>query len=154
MRSPRFQSGILRVAFVLCAFFLVPHSGGAALTDEEQLSIMLEQCSTQIYEEMQEERNVYRDVQYGKSMSVLGVRGVDSTDLVPYLTLNYHALSCRLRQLCDAVGASHGDKGTEHVLSHRPLGCSRLFSARGRWWSPERSEYIFKTEPIEECARG
>ena len=122
-----------------------------------------EECKQKIYEELQEERNIYRNVQhaatqdavpYQKNASVLHTMSANTTDLVPYLVLNYHALACRLELVCDSIWMSHGHVSKSPVLSHRPIGCSRLFMARGRWWSDERRDDVFKSDdyPIEECA--
>src|SRR3989338_2381058 len=105
-----------------------------AQTPEEALSQAGALCTDRAFHMVREERDAYRRVQYGggTQWSVLGMPARRTSDLVPYLALNYHALSCRLRSVCDAVALSHGHLGDEgNVLPHRPLGCSRLFAARG-----------------------
>lgn len=134
----------------------------------------VEECQEVVIAEIQEERRAYRTVQFGEEYrSVLGVDTANTTDLVPYLVLNYHALDCRLRMLCDAMEQSHGvlnegrcsddpqkscavdsdcTAGECLLQLSQPIGCSRLFAARGRWWSPDRRDQIFKTAPMPECA--
>lgn len=123
-----------------------------ALTPEEQLSGMRDACEDRMFLMLQEERDAYRKVQYGGKESVLHTPTVNTTDLVPYLVLNYHALSCRLNSVCDAVELSHGHIGTGTVPPHRPIGCARLFAARGRWWNEDRRDLGFNVETIPECA--
>lgn len=129
-------------------------SGNAfALTNAEKLSGAREACTDRVFQMIREERDVYRALQEEKDWSVVGQQTAKTSDLVPYLVLNYHALSCRLRALCDTVAFSHGHLGKdEAVLPARPLGCSRLLMARGRWWSPDRREQGFVPEKIPECA--
>lgn len=145
---------IIGVLILLFLVAIVPLNA-TALTPEEKsakLSVMDDQCANQMIEMLEKEKNVYRDVQYGvDNTSVLGTHA-ETQDLIPYLTLNYHALQCRLRMVCDAVGASHGDSGDSMPLNYRPIGCSRLFAARGRWWTEDRRDKTFAPEPIEECA--
>ena len=114
-----------------------------------------EECKEKMYEELLDERNIYRGVQHAEeNASVLHTKAANTTDLVPYLVLNYHALTCRLQLLCDSIWMSHGHVSKDPVLAHRPIGCSRLFMARGRWWSDDRRDQVFKQEvpSIEECA--
>jgi len=119
---------------------------------ERRLSKMRDECMDQMIEELQEERNIYKGVQYDQSQRSVLSTSAQTSDLVPYLVLNYTALACRLRYFCGSIGVSHGHIGTNPVLSYRPVGCSRLFAARGRWWDPARRDRVFKTKPIEECA--
>ena len=126
-----------------------------ALTPEErsaQLSTMHAKCSNQMWEMMEEETKIYRGIQYGEEKSVLETNA-KTEDLVPYLTLNYHAFGCRLRMICDAVGSSYigEDENRSDDVYHKPIGCSRLFSDRGRWWDRERRDEVFAKQPIEEC---
>lgn len=137
----------------MIALMVVPVMLNAAeLTNEQRLSIMREQCSDRVSGMLMDEVNLYRAAQHGPSEhSVLNTIGANTSDLIPYLVLNYHALSCRLRTICDQVRETHGHVGTEGILEYRPLGCSRLYAARGRWWSPDRRNEKQFMEPIEEC---
>jgi hypothetical protein len=141
------------------------HAQGETIADE---------CRAAVFSELQEERRAYRAVQFAADQrSVLGVETANTSDLVPYLVLNYHALDCRLRMLCDAAEQSHGhlnegrctddpkqwcDEDSDCAAGScilklaQPLGCSRLFAARGRWWSSERRDQTFKTAPVAACA--
>lgn len=151
--------------FVLCGFigiallsvlFRVQELDAAKppLAADVKLSLMPAECAHRIETMMQEEINIYRAAQFGPSArSVLQTTAANTSDLVPYLVENYHALDCRLRMVCIAAGASQGPVETADVIfPHRPIGCSRLFAARGRWWSPDRRDEVFRTEPITECA--
>lgn len=145
-----------RVAFIFLAIvtFLVTPSvlNASSLTNEQQLSIMREQCGERVSGMLMDEVNLYRAAQYGPSKrSVLNTVAANTSGLVPYLVLNYHALSCRLRTICDQVRETHGHVGDEGILEHRPLGCSRLYAARGRWWSTGRRDEKQFMEPIAEC---
>jgi hypothetical protein len=141
-----------------------------------------EQCTERILTELHEERTVYRNVQYAATSaaqnkeadtSVLGTSVATTSDLVPYLVLNYHGLSCRLRLLCSAVNRSQGhvasgycvespeqscgndkdcDAGSCALSVEWPVGCARLFAVRGRWWSDARRNQVFTSRPIEECS--
>jgi len=125
-----------------------------ALTPEEELSQARAECTDRALHMVREERDAYRRVQYGggTEWSVLGTPTARTSDLVPYLVLNYHALSCRLRSICDAVAISHGILDPDTTLvPHRPLGCSRLFAARGRWWSDARRPQGIDPPVIDEC---
>ncbi len=124
------------------------------LTEEAKLSLMPAQCAAQVEEMLMEEINLYRGAQFGPSpRSVLQTISANTSDLVPYLVLNYHALDCRLHLICDAVGESQRDVSQNSmVLAYRPIGCSRLFAARGRWWSNDRRNETARVEPISECA--
>lgn len=144
-------SAILLLVVVAFSQFPLPAS---ALTKEEQLSTMQSACEDRTVHMLQEERDAYRRVQYGEDGSVLSTDPAKTTDLVPYLVLNYHALSCRLSSVCDAVELSHGHVGAGTVLPYRPIGCARLFAARGRWWSSDRRALGFNSETIPECAYG
>lgn len=131
---------------------MIPLTHAAEPTNEQRLSVMRDECVNQILEELQEERSLYRTVQYDQSQWSVLSTSARTSDLVPYLVLNYNAFACRLRYFCDAVGASHEKIAEDLVLSHRPVGCSRLFAARGRWWDPQRRDRTFKEVSIEECA--
>ena len=141
--------------FFIIALMLAPVMLDAAeLTNEQQLSVMREQCSNRVNGMLMDEINLYRAAQYGPSeRSVLNTVGANTSDLVPYLVQNYHALSCRLRTICDHVRETHGHVSDEDegIMEHRPLGCSRLYAARGRWWSTERRDEKQFMEPIAEC---
>ena len=138
-------------------FLSVTPTPGFALTGDEKLSQARDLCEDRALRMVREERDVYRRVQYsgGLEQSVLGAPTARTSDLVPYLTLNYHALSCRLHSICDAVELSAGHLGEEAgVLPHRPIGCSRLFAARGRWWDDARRPEGVDLSVIEECRYG
>lgn len=147
----------LSIPIVLLVAISLLRVGGqkvAALTADEQLSQARDVCENRALQMVREERDAYRRVQYNGEggWSVLGVEGAKTSDLVPYLVLNYHALSCRLRSVCDAVELSHGHVGADvSVLPHRPIGCSRLFAARGRWWSDEHRKESSNSPLIAEC---
>lgn len=151
--------------FVLCGFigiallslpFWIQESGAAKppLAADTKLALMPSECADRIETMLQEEINIYRAAQFGPSpRSVLQTTAANTSDLVPYLVQNYHALDCRLRMVCIAAGASQGPTEMEEIIfPHRPIGCSRLFAARGRWWSSDRRDEVFRTEPIAECA--
>ena len=147
MRMTVFSIGLL-----LSLIGGVPLVQAVELTDAQQLSVMRRECVDQMIEGLQEERNIYKEVQYDQSQRSVLSTAARTSNLVPYLVLNYNALACRLRYFCDSIGASHGHIGSNPVLSYRPIGCSRLFSARGRWWDPDRRDRVFRTQVIEECA--
>lgn len=139
---------------VLFAALLIVR-GAHALTNEETLSRMPHQCIERAKIMLAEEVNMYREAQYGMDApSVLRTAPANTTDLVPYLVENYHALSCRLRLVCDAVAESQGFRGSGGLLVNQPLGCSRLLAARGRWWSKGLRDQTFRTGafPVDECA--
>ena len=151
--------------FILCGFIgmallslslRIQESNAAKppLAADMKLSLMPAECADRIETMLQEEINIYRSAQFGPSArSVLQTTAANTSDLVPYLVENYHALDCRLRMICIAAGTSQGPVETEKVIfPHRPIGCSRLFAARGRWWSPDRRDEVFRTEPIAACA--
>lgn len=137
---------------------LVPATGlvhaAMPLTNEQKLAIIPEECTDRVHAMLMEEVNLYRDAQFGSSStSVLNTVAANTSDLVPYLVQNYHALDCRLNLLCDTVASSQrGDIAASMVITHEPLGCSRLFAARGRWWSEDRRNESFRVKPIPECA--
>ena len=140
---------------ILIIYISLITKNACALTPEENsaiLSTMNEKCSNRMWDMMEEEVKVYRGIQYGESKSVLGTNA-KTEDLIPYLTSNYHALGCKLRMVCDAVGSSYAGEDQDNTddAYHRPIGCSRMFAARGRWWDPERRDEIFAKNPIEEC---
>jgi hypothetical protein len=155
----------MRLRFFLFGFILLfsmqVETAKAVLTPDEALSSIQVQCTDWLIQTFKEEQLAYRNAQYAArgsagptqvNRSVLSSKAVNTTDLVPYLVLNYHAFSCRLQTLCDAVAASHGHLGQPGpLLSYRPLGCSRLFAARGRWWTAGRRDVITRDDPIEEC---
>ncbi len=158
MRSiKRLWLWLLPLLFLPTLFPLGVSQNVSALTADEELSQARDLCEDRTLRMVREERDVYRRVQYtaGLEKSVLGTPTARTSDLVPYLTLNYHALSCRLRSICDAVEISPGhlDEQTS-VLPHRPIGCSRLFAARGRWWDDARRPEGVDLSVIEECRYG
>ena len=117
-----------------------------------QSSYMPEQCRQYMRQSLKEEREAYRRVQYGDAYpSVLHTNGAQTSGLVDYLAINYHALQCRLRSVCDSIELSYHPFKRGTVLPHRPIGCSRLFAARGRWWSDERRELGFNSEVVPAC---
>jgi hypothetical protein len=137
---------IVALSFILLA---VP---AQALTPEEKLEGAMAQCETDTARMIRVERDAYREVQLGgEEQGVLGAGPGRTTDLVPYLVLNYHALSCRLRALCSSVDIATGRAGEGTLLPHQPLGCSRLFAARGRWWSPERRDQSLNLLEVSSC---
>lgn len=148
---------LLAILFLPALFFTGGSQHVSALTGNEELSQARDLCEDRTLRMVREERDIYRRVQYNEGLgkSVLGAPTARTSDLVPYLTLNYHALSCRLRSICDAVEISGGHLDNQtSVLPHRPIGCSRLFSARGRWWSDERRPEGVDLSAIEECRYG
>lgn len=142
--------------FLLSTVLWIRESRAAkpSLTPDIKLSLMPAECANRIETMLREEINIYRSAQFGPSpRSVLQTTAANTSDLVPYLVQNYHALDCRLRMICDATGASQGQIETKEVIfPHRPIGCVRLFAARGRWWSADRRDEVFRAEPIAECA--
>ena len=144
---------------VIAPIVILYGAGGAfaatpPLTNEEKLAIMPQECADRMHTLLMEEVNLYRDAQFGSSsLSVLNTAAANTSDLVPYLVQNYHALDCRLHLVCDAVASSQrGDLAASMVIAHEPLGCSRLFAARGRWWSEDRRNETFRVKAIPECA--
>ncbi len=160
MKHFSFRSALI-LFLGICILLILPRALDASrLTNEEQLSVMREQCGDRVSGMLMDEVNLYRAAQYGPSTplrtgpsnrSVLNTVGANTSDLVPYLVLNYHALSCSLRTVCNQVRETHGHVGTGGILEYRPLGCSRLFAARGRWWSKKRRDEKQFMEPIAEC---
>jgi len=148
----RFILGMVFVAAVVSAGIV--SAAPLALTNEEKLAIMPEECTDRMRILLMEEVNLYREAQFGPSpRSVLNTVAANTSDLVPYLVQNYHALDCRLHLVCDAIASSQrGDISASMVIAHEPLGCSRLFAARGRWWSADRQNETFRVQPIPECA--
>lgn len=145
----RLSSSLLALAFALA--IALPFGARGA---EDVLSHMQARCEGRVLTALREERDIYRKVQYEDAdQSVLGTEAARASDLVPYLVLNYHALDCRLRAFCEAVDVSHGHGGAEGSSPPQyPIGCSRLFAARGRWWSEDRRELGWNTLPVPECA--
>ena len=144
----------LSITLALSALFsaLVPLHA-FAITPEETLVKAKDQCGDRAFQMIREERDAYRRVQFGEEWSVVRDQSdADTSDLVPYLVLNYHALDCRLSALCDAVWLSHGHLGSGALLPPMsPVGCSRLFSARGRWWTEENRDLPPDPDIIPEC---
>jgi len=152
---------MLRIRFILGMVFVatavnagIASAAPLPLTNEEKLAIMPEECTDRMRILLMEEVNLYREAQFGPSpRSVLNTVAANTSDLVPYLVQNYHALDCRLHLVCDAIASSQrGDISASMVIAHEPLGCSRLFAARGRWWSADRQNETFRVKPIPECA--
>ncbi|HLD08266.1 MAG TPA: hypothetical protein VJB60_04330 [Candidatus Peribacterales bacterium] len=141
---------------IFLTFFSFASVSSAPSTPEQILERMPEQCKERMDAMFNEEITLYRAAQFGSSEpSVLKTTAANTSDLVPYLVQNYHALDCRLHLICDAIGTSQNQsKAASMVLSHRPLGCARLFAARGRWWSADRRGQTFRVAPIAECAFG
>ena len=96
-------------------------------------------CRSFMSQALRDEHASYRRVQYGSDYpGVLTIQDAATSDLIPYLTLNFHAFSCRLASLCEAI-----DIGVNPFTSGRPslaepIGCSRMFPVRGRWWNDEQ----------------
>jgi len=162
MQSTRFLFGVLLILSIGSSSMVVLAQSEES-TEESSEEAVHASCSEWLLTELAEERRIYRDVQYAAmsaaqdgraETSVLGTTTADTSDLVPYLVLNYRGLSCRLRMMCDAIGRSHGHLDLNSSMPHRPIGCSRLFAARGRWWSDERRAQAFATEPVPECGYG
>ena len=157
------------ISLLFVAVFLA-RVGSASVHAESAV----DKCREAISANLQEERRAYRAVQFGQEeRSVLGVATANTSDLVPYLVLNYHALDCRLDMLCDAVDKSHGhisngycQNNTEKkcgkdadcsesrcvLRAEQSIGCARAFAARGRWWSDDRRTQSLETPIISECA--
>lgn len=149
-----------KLHFIALTFILLTlpvHALTPASTDlsgwpEEKLAGAKAQCAEDVSRMIREERDAYREVQLGgEEMSVLDAGPGRTSDLVPYLVLNYHAFSCRLRALCGAVDLATGRAGEGTLLPSQPVGCSRLFAARGRWWSPERREQSLNLLEVSSC---
>src|SRR3989344_835004 len=144
-RCSLFRHSILTLLLLtlgLTEFF--PAAAIVFAQDAEDTPFNPEVCEERAETLLREEKEIYRRVQYGEEWSVLQQDQKSAMeDLVPYLVLNYHALDCRLNMVCDAL------EGTR--LPHRPVGCSRLFSARGRWWSDDRREGETALSLLPEC---
>src|SRR3989344_9189202 len=139
---------------IFLTFFSFASVSSAPSTPEQILERMPEQCKERMDAMFNEEITLYRAAQFGSSEpSVLKTTAANTSDLVPYLVQNYHALDCRLHLVCDAIASSQrGDLAASMVIAHEPLGCSRLFEARGRWWSEDRRNETFRVKAIPECA--